>query len=85
MRITILPFSLPPTKAINTLAPCVPSQDSNRRTYPPLLRLIAENAAEEAQIAALLTQLKANEVTVSQYGQPTSADYMAVGLEVELA
>jgi hypothetical protein len=52
---------------------------------PALLRLIAENAAEEAQIAALLTQLKANEVTVSQYGQPTSADYMAVGLEVELA
>ncbi len=85
MRITIIPLSLPPTRAINTLAPCVPSQDSNRRAYPPLLRLIAENAAEEAQVAALLTQLKAGGANVSQYGQPTSADYMAVGLEVELA
>jgi hypothetical protein len=52
---------------------------------PAHLRLIAENAAEEDQIKSLLANLKQGGATVSQYGQPTSADYMAVGLEVELA
>jgi hypothetical protein len=68
-----------------TILPGGSTPKLNDDALRPSLRLIAENAAEEAQMEKLMTQLKQAGANVSQYGQPTAADYMAVGLEVELA
>lgn len=54
---------------------------------PAILRLIAENAAEEAQIQAEYTRLQNAGAKVSWYGKEAygGSDHMALGLEVELA
>lgn len=75
MRITILP------RVANATA------TEHHRPDPALLRLISENAAEEAQIAAEYTRLKEAGAKVQWYGREHQGgnDYMALGLEVELA
>lgn len=59
----------------------------HERIQPAILRLIAENAAEEAQIQAEYTRLKNAGAKVSWYGKEAygGSDHMALGLEVELA
>lgn len=54
---------------------------------PAILRLIAENAAEEAQINQEYIRLKNAGAKVSWYGKEAygGSDHMALGLEVELA
>lgn len=75
MRITILP---------RLHIPGTPNYEAGNS---PLLRLISENAAEEAQITAEYARLKEAGAKVCWYGREHQGgnDYMALGLEVELA
>lgn len=75
MRIAILP----------AYAPC--HVHANAFTCRAILRLISENAAEEAQITQEYTSLKNAGAKVAWYGREAhgGSDHMAIGLEVELA
>jgi hypothetical protein len=50
----------------------------------PHLRLIPENAAEEAQVELLQSKLSQAGIRVAQYGGPRHDDYMVSGIELEL-
>lgn len=65
----------------------IPASEPLAVPNPPILRLIAENAAEEAQINQEYIRLKNAGAKVSWYGKEAygGSDHMALGLEVELA